>query len=288
MFGKEKPKNIVDLAKEFDETKQNAEDTPSGDLRPNPTAEGSVPEVNHVKDALASLLENVDSKNTYVEFNLPSLGKFYPGYGKQTVGVRPLKFSDEKRIQQSAVGDRALDALNTVLASCLQGPNFMELTVPDKLYCLYRLRQLSYGSTYTFPQKCESCDKENEINYELSSMKVDYLETSPEEGTTVTLPDSKKTAVVRTIRVKDEDKMSSLKDIIQSLPDWVERVEEHKDRNVISLFVEGTTVKDVAVLRKAIYSPPYGMDTEHDFFCSECGKKNVMNIGINSNFFFTS
>jgi len=287
MFGKDKTKNIVDLAKEFEESGP-AEANPSGDLRPNVPADGSVPEVNVVKDALASLLENVQSKDTYVEFNLPSLGKFYPEYEKQTVGVRPLKFSDEKRIQQSAAGDRALDALNSVLASCLSGPNFMELTVPDKLYCLYRLRQLSYGSTYTFPQKCEGCKVENEINYELSSMKVDYLEGEVDDTVTVLLPDSKKTAVVKSLRVKHEEKMSSFKDIIQSLPDWIERIEEHKDRNIISLFVEGTTVKDVAALRKAIYSPPYGIDTEHNFFCSECGTKNTMNIGINANFFFTS
>tara|TARA_R110000851_G_scaffold99593_1_gene214725 strand:+ start:112 stop:978 length:867 start_codon:yes stop_codon:yes gene_type:complete len=288
MFGKDKTKNIVDLAKEFDETQSNAEPSPRGDLRPNPTAEGSVPEVNHIKDALSSLLENVQSKNTFTDFNLPSLGKFYPGYDKETIGVRPLKFSDEKRIQQSAAGDRALDALNSVLASCLSGPNFMELTIPDKLYCIYRLRQLSYGSTYTFPEKCEGCNHENEINYELSSMKINYLETASQDSVTVTLPDSGKTAVVKTLRVKDEDKMTSLKDIIQSLPGWIERIEEHKDRNIINLFVEGTTVRDVAALRKAIYSPSYGMDTSHDYFCTECGKKNELNVGINANFFFTS
>ena len=287
MFGKDKEKNIVDIAKDFEASSPTPEPD-SGDYRPPVAADSSVPEVTHIKDALASLLENVETKDTYVEFNLPSMGKFYKGYDKETIGVRPLKFSDEKRIQQSAVGDRALDALNAVLASCLRGPNFMELTIPDKLYALYRLRQISYGSTYSFPQKCESCKKENEINYELSSMKVDYLAGSPEELLTVVLPDSKKTAVVKSLRVKDEDKMTSMKDVIQTLPDWIERIEEHKDPNIISLFVEGTTVRDVAALRKAIYSPSYGMDSEYNFFCQDCGTKNEMNIGINANFFFTS
>tara|TARA_R110000823_G_scaffold80961_1_gene184120 strand:- start:73 stop:432 length:360 start_codon:yes stop_codon:yes gene_type:complete len=119
-------------------------------------------------------------------------------------------------------------------------------------------------------------------------MKINYLETASQDSVTVTLPDSGKTAVVKTLRVKDEDKMTSLKDIIQSLPGWIERIEEHKDRNIINLFVEGTTVRDVAALRKAIYSPSYGMDTSHDYFCTECGKKNELNVGINANFFFTS
>ena len=158
MFGKKEEKSIIDIAKEFEDNTSNPE-TPA----PNPT-DKSVPEVTHIKDTLASLLEHVKDVNTFVEFNLPSLGKLYHDYDKETVKIRPLKFADEKKIQQQAAGDRALDALNSILASCIEGPKFKTLTIPDKIYCLYRLRQLSYGSTYTYPLKCDACTKENEVN----------------------------------------------------------------------------------------------------------------------------
>jgi len=281
MFGKDKEKSIVDLAKSF-EGQEKGE-------KPLPTpADATVPEVSEIKDAVASLLENVKNVDSFVEFNLPSLGKMYSGYDKQTVEVRPLKYSDEKKIQQAGQGDRALDALNHVLSTCIKGPKYEDLTIPDKLFCLFKIRQLSYGSEYKCPVVCDSCKKDSILNYDISSMKVDYLEGDMESETTVFLPDSKKTARVRVLRVSDESSMQSVKQLVESLPQYILDVEGQTDSTIISLFVEGTTVRDVANLREAIFTPSYGMDPETEWICDSCAAKNIDTVGVNANFFFTS
>ena len=119
-------------------------------------------------------------------------------------------------------------------------------------------------------------------------MKVDYLEGDIESETTVTLPDSKKTARVAALRVVDEPNIQSIKQVIESLPDYILEVEGVTDKTIISLFLEGTTVRDVAALRKVIFSPSYGLNTDTDWICDKCDAENTQSIGINSNFFFTS
>lgn len=283
MFGKDKNKSIVDLAQEFGNGgKEAAPEAP-----PSPANE-TVPQVTVIKDTVASLLENVKNVDSFVEFNLPSLGKMYEGYDKDTINIRALKFSDEKKIQSGAQGDRALHSLNEVLSTCIQGPDYKNLTVPDKLFCLYKIRELSYGSKYLYPIKCESCSHETNIDYQLSSMAVDYLEGDLESETTVFLPDSKKTAKVGVLRVKDEENIHSVKQIIEALPNYVYEVEGVTDKTILSLFIEGTTVRDIAVLRNAIFSPSYGLNTDTLWACENCGAKNSVTVGINSNFFFTS
>lgn len=281
MFGKDKEKSIVDLAKSFEVQGKEERSLPT-------PADATVPQVSELKDAVASLLENVKNVDSFVEFNLPSLGKMYRDYDKQTVDIRPLKFSDEKKIQQASQGDRALDALNHVLGSCIKGPDYEELTIPDKLFCLFKVRQLSYGSDYKCPVTCDSCKKDSVLTYDISSMKVDYLEGDMESETTVFLPDSKKTAKVKVLRVRDEPSMQSMKQVIESLPNYILEVEGQTDRTVISMFVEGTTVRDVANLREAIFTPGYGMDPETEWICDSCSAKNIDTVGVNANFFFTS
>ena len=269
MFNKDKKKNIIDLAQEFDESGSNdAQGAP-----PSPV-DASVPQVSVVKDTVASLLENVKNVDLFVEYNLPSLGKLYEGYHEETVKIRALKFSDEKRIQANSSGDRALKALNQVLATCIQGPSYGDLTIPDKLYA--------------YPVKCESCSDETNLDYELSSMKADYLEGDYDTETTVLLPDSKKTAIVKVLRVSDEGDIASVKQIVESLPNFVLEIEGITDRVILSMFIEGTTVRDIAALRNAIFTPSYGLNTVTDWDCGECGAKNTETIGINSNFFFSS
>ena len=283
MFNKDKKKNIVDLAQEFNSGGQEV----SPEAPPSP-ANATVPQVTVIKDAVASLLENVKDVDSFIEFNLPSLGKMYDGYGKDTINIRALKFSDEKKIQSGAQGDRALHSLNRVLSTCIQGPDYMELTVPDKLFCLYKIRELSYGSKYVYPVKCDSCSHETELDYQLSTMSVDFLEGDLESETTVHLPDSKKTAKVGVLRVKDEENITSIKQIIEALPNYVLEVEGVTDKTILSLFIEGTTVRDIAALRNVIFSPSYGLNTDTLWLCEKCDAKNSATIGINSNFFFTS
>ena len=54
------------------------------------------------------------------------------------------------------------------------------------------------------------------------------------------------------------------------------------------MFIEGTTVRDIAALRKAIFTPSYGLNPTTDWECGKCGVQNTETIGINSNFFFSS
>jgi len=278
----EQKQSIIDIAKGFEGGQPKNPDMPRNPMKDN------VPEQTLVQDQLNGLLENIDTSQMWVEFNLPSKGKPYVNYEKDTVFLRAMKFADEKKLQKALIGDRSKDALNVVLAGCIKGLDYGQLTLPDKLYVMFRIRQLSYGKDYPLDTVCKGCGTKNELHYDLSKMSLRFMEESYQEHCTVELPDSKKTAYIKPIRAKDEESLPSAERIMDALPLFISRIDNVNEEMVIKRFLEQTTIKDVNVLKAAIFSPEYGMEQFHKFNCNFCNVQNEMAIGLNENFFTTS
>ncbi len=274
-----KEKSIIDLAKEAQEAPQTNEPAPSL----NSDSFSNVPEDENMKATLEGLLENVHSKLQYKEVELPSKGLFYKGTSK--VSVRPLIFEDERNLRNLQTSDDINTMLNSILSACTKGVPPEILTPPDRLYILFKIRELSYGDDYKLEQNCNHCGVKNSLTLKISSLKVDYLE---EDYTTFTLPDSQKSVSIRVPRASQMEGLGSLDSIMNNLYKFVHSVEGINDATIIEEFIRRTTVKDVDVLRTKIFIPSYGMEDKLLFNCMKCGEVTKANVIMNEYFFTTN
>ena len=83
------------------------------------------------EDALNALFGDT-SEETLTITDLPSRGKFYPGF--QGVEVTPLTFIDEQKIL--SIRDPNADIVSKLLEKSVQGVNIDELLSMDKMFLL--------------------------------------------------------------------------------------------------------------------------------------------------------
>ena len=74
---------------------------------------------------------------------LPSRGIGYPE-GMNKVTIRNMTFEDEKILSESTPDQ---DVVNLLLTRCVDNLDPDILYAPDKIYLLYKIRELSYGAT---------------------------------------------------------------------------------------------------------------------------------------------
>ena len=238
-----------------------------------------------INDTLNALLENVVEKKSWVSIKLPSLGKCYNDYNNDSIEIRPFTFDDERNLRLAAQEGAGNEAIVSLLNNCVRGIPVEALTVFDKNYILFKLREISYGSTYPIVGKCDTCKTNNTLKLELSALPVTYFQENYEEYTKVFLPDSKKTAVIRFPRVIDEPHLSTPEHIVDNINRFVVSVEGVTDEAIIFAFIRKTTVKDVTVLRKKIFDFSLGFENEIIYPCGGCQRENKTTLTLNEHFF---
>jgi len=275
----EEDKGIVDLVNEY----QQGGPAPEMISMSSPeTAKG-----NDIQSKLDALLEHVGGKDTWIPIKLPTLGKPYEGYGSDQVTIRAFTFEDERSLKQIGEASSPEEAMKTLLQSCIQGIAINALTIADKNYLLYKIREISYGSRYTIEGSCNSCNTLNKLNLELSALDVSYMEDYSER-LTVHLPDSKKTATIRMPRVSDEPFINTVEKLMDNISRFVVDIEGIDDDKVIYAFLRKTTLKDVVTLRNSVFNLDCGYEKDVLFECVKCRTDNKTVLGLNENFFTVS
>ena len=274
-------KSIIDLAREEQEggAQNSPNSSPASAPELNTGTFSNVPQDQDMQSALEGLLENVHDKLKYVGVTLPSKGFFY-GKKPEPVTVRPLTFDDERSLRNMNT-DNMVSILSTILGACTKGVSIELLTPPDRLYLLFKIRELSYGDDYKLEQNCTNCGVKNSLTLKLSTLEIDYLE---EDYTTFTLPDSKKSVTIRVPRASQLENIE-MEVLMNDLYKYVESVENVVDGTVIQEFIRRTTVKDVDILRNAIFIPPYGMEDKLMFNCMKCSQTTKAAVVMNEYFF---
>ena len=253
---------------------------------PNP--EGRVTDNDNINAVLEGLLENVTEKKGWVSVKLPSLGKCYPNYNTDSVRIRPFTFEDERNLRIAARDNEGNDAITTLLDNCVDGIPVQALTIFDKNYVLFKLRELSYGSNYPIVGKCDTCGTNNTLRLELSSLPVSYFEEDYEEYSKVFLPDSRKNAIIRFPRVNDEPNLDTPEKLVDGINRFVTSIEGVTDEAIIFAFIRKTTVKDVTILRNKIFDLSLGYENEIIYPCGGCQRDNKTTLTLNENFFSVS
>ena len=68
------------------------------------------------------------------------------------VKIKPITFEEEKLLINSASSKK--DPLNIFIDKCVEGENLGSLLFIDKIYLLFKLREISFGNKYKFSITC--------------------------------------------------------------------------------------------------------------------------------------
>jgi len=213
---------------------------------------------------------------------LPSKSKFY---NSQKIVIRPMTFEDEKCMVMARKNKE--DAINTILARCVQGVHPQDLLMMDKLYLILKLRSISYGDTYSATVTCAKCSADNNLNFKLSDLPVQYIDDFITEFREIQLPITKVMVKIRIPRVSDEKFLTDEVKIFDNIWRFVETINGSDDKVLISKFLKDPRVplKDMHTITNAIALTEYGIQTKVRFDCDSCNYANVIGLPLGADFF---
>ena len=232
---------------------------------------------------LDSILEHMPSVDT-VEVDIPSKNRFYNLQdAAKKVSLRPMTFEDERAMMSNK--NPNVDSLNMLLSRCVSNIDVGQLLQMDKLFLVMKLRELSYGEDYKVDITCTSCKKDNKVTFQLNKLAVNYVEDTLTDPVEINLPILKKAVKVRLPRVTDENYFSNANIAIQNMWRFVEEVDGHTEKAIISKVIPQLPLKDAHTLMEIMGAAKYGLDTRVRFVCNYCDHNEIMELPITADFF---
>ena len=226
-----------------------------------------------------SLLDEIFSDVPYdaeIEVTLPS--------GK-TAKIRPITFEEEKQIL--SLSKKGSDPSFVLIDKCVSDIDKTDILLIDKVYLLFKLRELSFGSMYKFIVGCPSCNKDQNIEIDLNEMPVNSIENF-KKVVDIELPLSKKTAKVRLASVQDEKWISDPEVLLDNLWRFVEDFHGHDNPSIVQGAIKRMTAGDVNKLVSTVMCDGFGLSTEVRVICPHCNSDTVMELPLGKNFFSVS
>ena len=279
-------KSIIDLAKGIGPGNESDGDVPK---RPGlqQVSETVAPQSSQdLQNALDALLSKSRMKQAWISIDLPS--KDLENMPPLNIRLRPFRYEDERKLRSATSVTESTQVLDDIINSCMQGASLRDVTLADKNYILYKLRQLSYGDEYEVGMACEGCATQNQLVVKMSSLKTNRATPEMQNPFPITLPDSEIRVMVREMMAKDEAVFNNPEDLTENLWKVVESVGEYNDRMIIQNFLKQCTARDISYLRNNIFTDRMGIDTNVKFRCNTCSKEQTMTLPINEGFFSAS
>lgn len=301
----EKEKTLIDLAREHMEevgtdpesgvdvpespavTKERAKavkpihkESPS-DTEPRGAVEGTI------QEAVNSLLSNIELDVDYRPLELPSRGKAYV-QSDGFVHIKPFTFAQERKLRSIKKAAQGNKVIKSLFIDCVKGLEYDAMTLEDKNYILFKLREISYGDEYTIVAVCTDCEAKNNLSIEISKIPVTYAEDDYEEPITITLPDTEQEVKFVSPRSKDESYFESMETLTDNLWRFALSVGGQSDPKILQMFFQKTTVRDIAYFREELTKERYGMNKTMSFECAGCGSLSESLIPFTESFFSVS
>ena len=230
-----------------------------------------------------NILANMPSSDE-IAVELPSKNKFYTlKDSSKPITLRPMTFDDERAMMSKK--NVNVDVLNTLLARCVSNIDVGALLQMDKLFLIMKLREISYGENYSASINCNSCKRDNAITFQLNALPVTYVEDELNEPITLHLSILDKDVKVRFPRVQDENYFSNADQAITNLWRFVEEIDGHAEKSVISKVLPQLPLQDAHTLLDGMSASQYGVDTKVRFVCNYCSHNEVMELPITADFF---
>lgn len=244
------------------------------------------------------------AKRTLIrQLTLPSQGKLYPNLPTGQVRVAAISSREDKLLAGS--GNSTTSKLDLMLDRLIDAgalsPNDMLLV--DRLFCLFHIRSLSYGDTYTFEYRCSACGRKQDMTVDIM---IDLAVTpAPEdfkEPYEVVLPHSRLNLGLRYFRGSDEQAVAqfAMKNAGAPLdegdPAFFYRLSRHiatiNGRPVAAIgcaeaveLVQNLEGPDTLAFRRALNGVPFGIALTKSVACTACGEREEVGIPFTSEFF---
>jgi len=231
--------------------------------------------------ALNDLFANVKA-DVDILADLPSKGRFY-GAGFQGVRVSPLTFEDEFKILRN----KGNDPINEILDRCIKGIKVSDLVIPDKLYLLMKVREISYGSEYKFSLACPKCKGTVDSTLDIDGMQITYAKEDAEDPVTIKLPKLGVIAKIKLPRVSDEAFLTS-DEAPEHLYRFVVELKGESDPVFIAKAYKRMGIADKKAIAQALNKNNFGIDTLFFFECPSCKHTELMEIPFTGSFFSVS
>jgi hypothetical protein len=199
--------------------------------------------------------------------------------------LRPITFEEEKQIL--SLSKKGVDPSQVLLENCVSDIDKSDILLVDKIYLLFKLRELSFGSVYKFVVGCPSCHQENRISVDLNDMPVVSLEDMGRE-VEIQLPMCKKPAKVKLASMSDEVYMSDPELLMDNLWRFIISINDVENDMVIQKAIKKLPAGDINTIMSTVMCEGYGLTTEIRVLCSHCGHDSVMELPLNKNFFSAS
>ena len=199
--------------------------------------------------------------------------------------LRPITFEEEKQIL--SLSKKGVDPSQVLIENCVSDIDKSDILLVDKIYILFKLRELSFGSVYKFVVGCPSCHQENRISVDLNDMPVVSLEDMGRE-VEIQLPMCKKPAKVKLASMSDEVYMSDPELLMDNLWRFIISINDVENDMVIQRVIKKLPAGDINTIMSTVMCEGYGLTTEIRVLCSHCGHDSVMELPLNKNFFSAS
>lgn len=229
----------------------------------------------NLDEVVSELLSELPT-NSDISIELPSGG---------LAKIRPITFEEEK--QMIAVSKKGQDPSYLLIDKCVSDIDKSDILIIDKIYILFKLRELSFGSMYKFRVACPSCKNQSEISIDINEMPV-YSVEDADKVAEVELPMCKKLVKVKRASVNDEALVSDSYKMLDNLWRFVEEFGGRTEKAVIQSVISKLPAGDVNKLISVVMCQGYGLSTEIMFNCGHCQHQSKMELPLDKNFFSAS
>ena len=234
-------------------------------------------------------------------FELPSHGKFYQDSNdedlkKGIVKLLPMGLAEEEILTNRAYLKNS-STFRVLYDTCMENDYpAKKLLSYDGLYLMYALRQITYGTDYTFKVKCGECGKDFPYSMNISEIDFKELEEKQDERE-IKLPVSKYTVSMRLLRLGDEEEISRLsakyeddEEVSDTVLNFYVRTVSIRDENDEEVspdewieFYTCLPLKDKEAIKKnfekAINDPKITIT------CPKCGNTITISVPMDADFF---
>jgi len=253
---------------------------PDGNPIAEPALAGTA--VSEEEAILKDILENLPP-DADIEVHLPSKNKFYTLENEgDPITIRPMTFEDEKLLTR--IKDKNI-MINKLLSLCVKNININQLLMFDKIYLLLKIREISFGDEIKTETQCTNCGFDNVLTFNISTFNKNEVSDDLTDPREVTLPALNKTAVVRFPRVSDEQYLLNSDKIFDNVWRFVESIDGHANKSIVSKVLHKLPAKDVNVLMKEVFGTNYGIQMRGKYECDSCGETSVAEVQITDDFF---
>lgn len=250
----------------------------------------------------ATVLENQISepKSSVGLFDLPCGYIDENGELHREVKVREITGHEEDMLANPKI--KGAKKINDLIASCVERVGtitdkgllskvVMDMTVGDRLFCIFAIRRVTVGDDYLFETACKSCNSRTKFTVDLSDLEVKKMEDPYKREFTCTLPDSKKVVVFKPMTGRGEEQLERLnKKKTDSLSlSILMRVQTIDGERPNMATVKNLGLRDRGFMRDRFEECEGGVDTEVELDCPECYTefKEDLDVG-QASFFFPS